>query len=590
MPKILLESGGSLLSVLGPALALETGIGGVSYYFNCAELLSIDHRCNFWGDAFNYSSSDVYNIKGRVTGSYENVSGVWDGMSGLVGYTQTVNNLYLNGVSIGYGRISSLSFDKGTDVGYKTYSASLIIDRHAGSGLYSNSGYLPATGQYYTGVNQSDLLESYFTSATGKYIKAFSLTSQTSFESSGRYTRTKNTSFSLDRGIEDEFGANPNDYATHLIRAAKNSYGNAEIVTAIYPNYYTSGGSISRTNQEFDTKNFTYSFSETFDFQTGLPYVWNYSHALQLNNSTISVSENGIITSSQKSGTFIAAANAGWNSISGGIYNRVSDVFSSYTGSISYTGACTLFNYPEQSSISRDLYEGSIKYNYSYSNSPFISTGYLYSYSDEVSLDEEGYITVSENGELAAIRNIRPSGFNMVYSGYLSRTEEIYNRLNSLYNSSTGSLRTCNISGFNLVSTQNTYREYEGIVSYQISYTDNPGFRSHPLFYGVKVEIDDQMPTHMVNYVPISYSNVIAQRSSQSTRGVFTNSINIYGKSGASLSDLITGALGYVQKPTGASDVYAADYGYRYDPLNKNFSLNLVYNYTRYRGPNDYLI
>lgn len=590
MLRLLLEDGSPILSVFGAPLLLETGTSSSQYYFNCAELLSIDHKLNFWGNAFNYSSSDVYNIKGRVTGSYDDVSGVWAGMSGLVGYTDTVNDLYINGVSIGYGRISSLSFDKGTDVGYKTYSATLLIDRHAGTGLYLNSGYLPATGQFYTGMSASNLLNSYFESPTGKYIKGFSLSSQTNFESSGRYTRTKSSSFSLDQGIEDEFGADPNSYASTLIGAIKQSYGNVELVSSFYPNYYTGGGAITRTNQEFDTANYNYSFSETFEFQTGLPYTWSYGHSLQLNGSVISVAENGLITSSNKSGSYIGEANNGWNTISGGIYNRVSGVFASYTGSIGYSGNCGLFNYPEQTSISRDLYEGTIKYNYVYTNSPFISTGFSYSYSDEISLDEDGYITVSENGEFASLRNIRPSGFNTAYSGYLSKTGEIYNRLNSYYNSSTGALRSCNISGFNLGSTQNTYREYEGIVSYAISYTDRPSFAYHPLFYEVKVSTENQLPTHIVNYTPISYSTVIAQRAYQSTRGTFSNQVNIYGKSGAALSDLITGALSYVQKPTGASDIYASDYGYKYDPLNKNLSLSLVYNYTNYRGPGDYLV
>lgn len=589
MPSILLESGGSLLSVLGGAILLETGVSaGNSVYFNCAELLGIQHSCNFWGNAINYSSTDNYSIKGRVTGSYENVTGVWNGMDYFMPYTTGVKQIYLNGISVGYGRIAGISFDKGTDVGYKTYSASLIFDRHAGTGLYSNTGYIPASGGYYTGLGLK--IEDCFRSSTGKYIKSFSLDSQTSFESSGQYGRTKNASFSLDGGIYDEFGVDPNTYASVLIGAAKNSFGDAEIVTAFYPDFYKTGGAISRTSQEFDAINYQYSFSETFDFQTGLPYTWDFSHSLDLNGAIISITENGTITSAQKSGTYLGAASGAWNSIQTGIYGRVSGVFAGYTGAIGYSGGCGVFDYPEQSSVSRDHYNGSVRYSQTFSNSPFTNSGYSFSYSDKVSLGEDGYITVSEDGEFKAFRNIRPSGFNIARSGYIANTGAILTRLNSLYNSSTGSLRSCYITGLNLVSKEETYQEYDGVVQYSYSYSDNPKYLSTPLFYNMNVSTDDSLPTHIFNYYPVNYSNIVAQRATQSTRGVMSNKITLMGKSGTNLNDFVTGGLSLLRKPSGASDIYASDYQYSIDPLNKSFEMELVYNYTRYRGPNDYLV
>lgn len=589
MARFLLADGSFLLNILGDNLLLETGVDSAnSITFSCAELLGLDHQCNFWGDAFNYSNTHTLSIKGRVTGSYENVSGVWEGMSGLIAYTSGNRLITINGVDIGSGRITALSFDQGTDVGFKTYSATLEIPRHAGSGMYSGSGYLPATGTFYNS-NGANIV-SFFTSNTGKYIKNFSQSSSTEVVGSGKFNKNKEISFSLDKAIYDDFGVSPNVYAARMMEAAQNSYGDIEILTAFHPDYYKNGSGISYTSQNYDTDNYVYSFSERFNFETGLPYIWSYNHSLNLADSIISVEEKGTITSSQLSGFKMATASGGWNTVQTGIFGRVSGLYVAYTGSIGYSGGCGLFNQPERSSLSRDSYVGRIDYAQTYSNSPFTSSGYSFSYTDEVSVDEAGYITVSENGQLKAFRNIRPSGFNLVYTGFLQRSGEIYSRITGLYAASTGALRSCHVSGgLNFDSSKNVFREYDAEISYDWSYSDNPNLQQTALFYRVDSTTSNELPTHIHNYFPISYSTIIAQAASQSTRGVFTNSISMIGKENTKLNDFVTGARSYIQKPSG-TDIYATDYSYEYNPLENTFSMDLVYNYTLHRAAADYLI
>lgn len=590
MPSILLEDGSYLLNVFGDYFLLESGdatqIESIS--LSCVELLGINHQCNFWGDAFNYSNSQSLNIRGRVTGSYENVTGVWDGMSGLIAYTTGNRQIYLNSVDVGVGRIASLSFDRGTDVGFKTYSATIEIPRHAGTGLFSNTGYVPTTGTDYSGYGET--IQDLFNSSTGKYIKSFSLDETTDIIASGKYSKNKSVNFALDGGINDEFGVSPNVYAAAVMAAAQNSFGNVNIVTAFYPDYYQNSNGISQTSRNYDTINYNYSFSESFLFQTGLPYIWNHSHSLSLGESVVSVEENGTIQSSDYSGSMIGAAAAAWTVIESGIYNRVSGVYSAYTGVIGYSGGCQLFNYPEKSSLKRDSFGGSIQYSKTYSNSPFTSTGYFNSYSDEISIDEDGYVTVKENGQLKAFRNIRPSGFNLVLDGYRAQSGAIVARLNNFYTGTTGVLRSCYVSGgLHLNNSEETYKEYDAEIAYEISYSDNPGTISNGLFYRATTQYSDVKPTHITNYFPINYGSIISQPTQQSTRGIFTNSITLMGREATTLNDFITGARAYLQKPSG-TDILANGYSYEYNPLDNNFSMELSYGYNQHRTSTQYLV
>lgn len=593
---ILLENGSYLLNTSGGYILLEADIassGSVSVAsgitFECAQLMGLQHTCNFFGQSFNYSNTQVINLRGRLTGSYDSIDGVWDGMNNLIAMT-TGNALAItiNSVNVGTGRVTSLNFDKGTDVGEKFYSATIEIPRHAGSGMFNNSGYMPATGSFF-GSTATNIV-TFFTGAQGKYIKDFSENYSLDVISSGKFSYNKDINFSLDYGLYEELGVLPNTYAKSLMEAAKKSYGDINLLSAFYPDYYKNNSGISYTNQSFDVINYQYSFSERFEFQTGLPYIWNYNHSLQLNDAIISVDEKGTITSSQSVGTTIAAANTAWATIETGIFQRVSGVYIAYTGFIGYSGGCGLKNQAEQSSIKKDNCAGTIEYSKSYSNSPFTQSGYSYSYSDEITVDEDGYTYVSENGQLKAYRNIRPSGFDLVYSGYLSKSGEIYSRITGLYASSTGALHDCSITGgLNFDNSKETYKEYDAEVEYDWAYTDNPNYRQDGLFYKAETSYTQDLPLHLVNYFPIGYNSIIAQRSNQSTRGVFTNSISLVGKENTKINDFITGALSRVRKPSG-TDIYASDYSYQYNPLDQTFAMDLTYNYTLYRGPNEFLV
>ncbi len=560
-------------------------------FFQCAELLGFEHQCNFWGNARHYSNTQTFTLRGKIYGdrTQESIAGVWAGMSGYISFTSgNTRNLMVNSVDLGPGRLLSLDFGANTDVRYKEYTAVVEVFRHAGSGMYGNSGSINDTGTYFRSAGDNFI--NYFTSATGKYITDFSFSQSSELLANNKYSYSKDCSFQLDQGVYDEFGVSPDTYAQNLIGAAQRSYGYAYLISPEYPAFYQNGSGITYGSQAFDTINSRYSMSERFDFQSGLPYIWNYNHSFALNDSLVSVTENGSIVSTQISGDKSAQANTAWRYIEPGIFARVSGVYEQYTGYIGYAGGCGLFNQPEETSTSKDFCKGSIEYSRTYSNSPFNQTGYFYSYSDEISLDGDGYMTVSENGQLKAFKNSRPSGFGVVLTGYRSKSGEILSRISGLYRDSTGIMRECSLSsGLYFESSQETYKEYDAQIDYTLSYSENPSFYQDGLFYNVKSSTSNELPVHMVNYFPVAYDHIIAQRARQSTRGVFSNQVSLIGKETTTLNQLITGALARVQKPTG-TDIYASRYSYNHDPFTNSLSLTLDYNYTLYRGPDDVLI
>lgn len=495
--------------------------------------------------------------------------------------------IIVNSVNLGSGRITSLDFDQGTDVRRKNYTASFEIQRHAGSGLYSNSGTLNLNSSFFSG---SPNVYTFFTTSTGKYIRDFSESFDLVETASGKFDYNKDVSFYVDTGVYSEFGISVAAYASNIINACKSSFGDINVFTAFYPTYYKNQSGITYTNQSFDSITNQVKYTESFKFQSGLNYTWDYNHSIDYSNGLFSISENGSIESNQLLSSKIEAAQTGWATIETGIFGRVSGIYSSYTGIFTYTGGCSLKNLPENSTLSKNACQGRIEYSKTYSNSPFNNSGYVYSYEDSIELDGEGFVVVSENGSIQAIPNIQPSGFTLAYTTYLSKTGEIATRINSLYTSYTGTFYPCYFNtGIGLSSESLTLQEHDGIVSYSKEYTDNYRNAGEGLYSNISHTVAIDEPVHIVNYFPISYSHILAQRAQQSTRGTFVNNIALTSKNNIALSQFINTATGMIRFPDG-DDIIVKEYSYQFSPLERNFSMRLGYSYGDYKTSADILV
>lgn len=564
-------------------------------HFNNAELLGYSHNFNFWGQARHYSSTQVYNIKSYITGAKyqeDNIYDIWNQSNNISNYTKSgICQIHVNNVYLGLGRVTSINFDESLDVRIRKYSAQVEIPLVAGPDGFAGIGEMANTGLYFSG---SESLIGYFTSETGKYINNFTFSQSSEQIASGKYVYSKTASFGIDKGIEDVYSVTPVDYAKRVFGAVSKLYGNEYILSPEYPTFYQLASGISKTNQSFDTLNNTFSYDEKFTFQSGMNYLWQYGHSLNYDGKTATIDEKGTITSSLVSGTKIAPAITAWTSIETGIYARCESVFSGYfysAGLLSPSYPCNIYPYPINKSITKNQCAATVDYSYSYSNSPFIQSGYFYSYSDSVDYGEDGYLTISENGTFKAISNINSGGWTVVKNAYAAEKPNITGRISGIYANSTGWYHTdCGYlsGGLKSASKRETFKEYDAEVSYVWSFTDNPSFHEDSVSYSYRKNVSDNKSLHLFNYFPILGDKIISQSAQQATRGQLSNSISIVSKSGVSLSSLAAKALSGVEKPSG-TDIYATNYTYSYSPLTNNFSLGLDYVYTYYRDKDQFL-
>lgn len=553
------------------------------------ELMGYSHNFNTLGDSRHYSCTQNYNIRGYIladhyeNGSVTEISSKTNAITSNLSFQSS--DVYVNGIYLGFGKVSSINYEDSTDASIRRYSATIEIPLVAGSGMFDGTGYVNNTGLYFSGSNN---YIHFFATETGKYIKNFSINCTSEEVGKGKYTYSRSANFTIDRKIVDEFAVESHVYAKRLIGAIASSYGVEYEISPDYPNFYKLSSGISKTTQSFDTVNGTYSYNEKFSFESGINYIWKYNHSVNDDGKIKTVDENGVITSSAiAAGSAFQSAATAWQTIETGAYSRCNEVYQGYFAYL----ASNLYNYPVSSSVTRDRCAGTIEYSKSYSDSPFVRSGYYYSYSDSVDYGEDGYITIGENGTFRAISNINSTGFQVVYNAYNAEKPLIIGRITGFYGNSTGYYNTeCSSlsGGLKSIGKTETFKEYDAEIGYSWTLTDNPSYHEDEVSYSYKKDYTDSKSVHLFNYFPIAGSEIIAQSSNQATRGQFSNNISIIGKSGVSISSLVAKALSGIRKPSG-TDLYINNYTYSYSPLNRNFSMNLDYLYTYYRDNSQFL-
>lgn len=553
--------------------------------FRCAELLGNTYKYNLWGEHICNSITESITIQGRITGDILNddVTHSWNSTNTLINDSSGVVPIYVNNFLLGTGRVISIDFDTSTDITDKIYIATIEIERLSGPGIYVNTGSNSLTSEW------SGLYDFFYTE-TGRLILGF--TENFSFDNvgSGKYNYNRNISFSIKDEINDIYGVSPGDYAHRILNSVKYSYCDINTITSFYPDFYKSGSGISFTSQSFDEINNKFSFSENFQFSTGLNYTWNYVNNISLNDGVFSISENGEIISNRESSYFnrLSQAELAWSSIETGIFTRCLDVMNSYTGVFLYTGDCSLKNMPESSQTSRDFCLGKISYSRSYSNNKFNNSGYIHSYGTSIDTDNDGYLRLTENGSFQA--NPRSSmAFSEVYDLYVNELTSISGRVYDTYTGYNSLLYTCGYTGDLYEYSKNiVIEEYDKKISYSVGYTDNILFND-PSYFSFNVSTSDNIPTHIYHYFPVVNDKIYSHPGFQSSRGSFSNSVTIECREERNISEYIAITTGQLSQPSG-TDVIPKSFSWSYEPLSNVFTANVTYTYTRYREENNFLV
>ena len=98
--------------------------------FQNVKLLTYDHKNNFWGDnGFKYGSTVSFSINGYIL-DLTNTSGVTDIFQACKSLSDSLGSyqeIIVNGVNYGRGKITDISFDSGNWVKVTEYNISIEI-------------------------------------------------------------------------------------------------------------------------------------------------------------------------------------------------------------------------------------------------------------------------------------------------------------------------------------------------------------------------------------------------------------------------------------------------------------------------------
>jgi hypothetical protein len=526
---------------------------------------------------------DSYSIRSRVTGdsNLNSISVAYTGMKNIIESGFGYSSFVLHGINLGTGKITSLNWEEGNDLQYKVFSLNFEI---------------PSSGNLYnlTGNNYLEIDKSIFQNDF-KYVKSIDESFSISMNANGIQETAQEISVSIDSPLD----LNSRINLKNKIFSGFSQYRIPNIgIESIFPSIITGNiysGYITYSNESCDTINNEYSLTKRSYYDNNNSATWEFSHSVDFNGNNIVASENGTLKSILFSGDGIErnlmGARTRWDTVRTGIYERVSGSFNLITGFQNvYTGTCSLI-YPEISkTLQEDPLEGTVQYNYSYTNDPqYLNSGYIFNNSRSSSKDEDGYFTIEENGSYIGRSQNKEKRFNLALSGYTGGYPEIYSRISGTFSlASKVNKFLCKPTGnFYLNNKSTSYKEFDGEISYSNTYSNNPSYYSeNSNFILCTNSISDSKPVHIYNKFLVPNSNEIIQSAGQSSEGSYSNSIKIIGKPNLQIEDYLTECFTKVEKPTVISGVYAENVflknmNYTFNPFENTFNATFDYYYTK---------
>lgn len=549
---------------------------------DCAEVLGLNQTCDFWGDSINYRNVQDYTAKIRLSGDPANNSIIpaWNNMSGALSYSSGVHAIYCQGVFLGSGKVTNLSFEGGIDVNYKDYSIGFQILK-SGDLTSMSTGF--AT---YIGINSIREYLPYLNSLT----------------ESCQYSQSNNLTIDFDRSISFDFEKGFGSQITGANTIASRILSGLAylgVYIPLPPPQYTGAFGLRKSKREVvDTINGNFSYDESYSYQEGLSWVHEYSNSLNNGADGITnVSEQGTIQATQgdnEAEDRTAYANSGWAVIQPAIFPRCKSFFNLWEGVFQVSGGCALDSTPYEKSLSKDYSRGILSYNYSYNNDATSNSGYYNSYEQSVSINDLGWVDVSVGGQVR-LKTTNPTGdMDILYPIYTgSIRPAISGYANSIYLSSATYLKSpfcpsVSYSPLSLLNSTESFSEVPAIISYDYSYSDDPSYISSGPFRKIKNTLTNQEVTSLVNIFKVVNYLELPQNSYQSNLGILTNNIEMVGTSGVSIGDYKIAALNRVIIPSG--EYWITSETYNFNPLSYLFSMNVQFAYEGYRAINNYIL
>lgn len=234
-------------------------------------------------------------------------------------------------------------------------------------------------------------------------------------------------------------------------------------------------------SESYDIINGKCGFTKQFSYSTDnnlSPYSIN-------RNLNIDVETNGIVTVGESCDikgendvpSLYDNALIGLNKELAGVYARCNSLFSSYSNKLNITG--NLNSGFLQKNIKINKFDGTINYDINFNNDKKNLNPYIFDYTTTLDRDQSYILTVSEQGTIQGVGErkiinnsntkyiVAETGWNIIKTG-------ISSRCSGLWASTSGKAS----SQFNLLSKNVSRLPYQGQITYDYKYTDDPSLRN----------------------------------------------------------------------------------------------------------------
>ena len=411
----------------------------MSFHFPNASVISYSKNSKYLGELFNYANIKNLTVQGNILDS-NNSSGVVANflkMSGIIASGSesgdngsTYQEIVLDNVSIGSGRVTRISFDAGDQDTARRTSYSVDLEIYESGDLHN----LDNSSVYYSGLKDSD------GPLTGDLSYVDGLTESFSFDYG------ENGGYSFNHNVSLTFLAEYTGDAVSGARKIASGFFNKEpsfgILENEYSGYYSNLKNSGEKNfsESYDLINFNFGFTKSYSLlspnvyqNSGAKYNLSTSHNFQISNDgKVTIQENGNIKT--LNGSIGNAITGALYEINNGSFARVGAVYSGYLDSddSKYLFANNYPNYnllsglnstPISKNFNADVNSKSVDYSVTFTNDPFydVSGSANTSYSVNESDGSNLVISESTNYDFNFATNLS-SGISVVKAKYQQLT------------------------------------------------------------------------------------------------------------------------------------------------------------------------
>jgi hypothetical protein len=539
--------------------------------FQNAKLLTYEHRNNFWGDkGFRYGSTVSMSINGYIL-DLSNTSGVKDVFNACKNLSDSLNinqEIVIDGVNYGIGKVTSVSFDSGNWVKATEYTASIeIIDQ----GNLQN---------YPSDINfDGSIIESIKSNI--EYVEDFSESYSIDYSSNEDLVSGNH---SINLKISSLFGGDKIAFAKNLASVLFSKTFSEKLSTIAYSkppenlrkDYYS---------ETYDSINGSCGFKRNFSYS-------NSSNCFSVDRSVVvSLGEDGFTTVTESNtingeclqSTLFDSALAAFTSQIEGCYSRCNEAYNTYKSSFSVQG--DLINEEMERSVSKNRFTGEIQYSVAFTNDKRVKNDYTYEYTLDLSRSEDFIWNANESGSIRG-RGVlgSPEKFQKAFSGWNSERGAINSRVSSFYSANAEIKPTA--YQLKLINKNTTHQPFEGVVSYSWDYTDDPTLDMSNQVRRRSIQITDSKATVLHNdfLIPGGASRYAIPQSANSKQGEREVAANLEISSDTNpfvgnsfFNECVN--IANANKGSG-TDLYLESFSFSSDEIEQNVDFSAKYKYS----------